>query len=57
MNKVNRRLDDPINCINIKCNLPNRANYDIGSMDVFDFGSEIQRINPTKYTKVLELEN
>lgn len=50
-----RRLDDPIRCIKIDCKIPQNINYKVGSMDIFNFGEELQKIQLIKYAEVLKL--
>lgn len=45
-----RRLDDPIRCIKIDCKIPQNINYQVGSMDIFNFGEELQKIQLIKYS-------
>ena len=37
-NRRQRRHDDPVRCIRIDCKIPQHINYQVGSMDVFNFG-------------------
>lgn len=52
-----RRLDDPVRSIRIDCKIPQNIHYNVGSMDVFNFGDELQKIQMIKYAEVLKLEN
>lgn len=36
--RKHRRLDDPIHSIRIDCKIPQNIKYNVGSMDVFNFG-------------------
>ena len=51
-----RRLDDPIRCIKIDCKIPQSINYQVGSMDIFNFGEELQKTQLIKYAEILKLE-
>lgn len=50
-----RRLDDPIRCIKIDCKIPQSINYKVGSMDIFNFGEELQKTQLIKYAEILKL--
>jgi hypothetical protein len=50
-----RKSDDPIHNIKIVCKIPQSLKYDVGSMDVFNFGEELQKIKITKYEDILSL--
>jgi type III secretion system FlhB-like substrate exporter len=52
-----RRLDDPVSSIRIDCKIPQNIHYQLGSMDIFNFGDELQKIQMIKYAEVLKLEN
>ena len=51
-----RRMDDPLRCIRIDCKIPQNINYKVGTMDIFDFGGELQKVQTIKYEEVLKLE-
>jgi hypothetical protein len=57
MNKSHRAANDPLNYVKIQCKIPHSMQYDVGSLSVFNFSEEIDKINPTKYAAILELEN
>ena len=51
-----RRMDDPVRCIKIDCKIPQNIHYQVGSMDIFNFGDELQKVPMIKYEEVLKLE-
>jgi hypothetical protein len=55
--RKHRRIDDPIHSIRIDCKIPQNIKYNVGSMDVFNFAEELQKIQLIKYEDVLKLEN
>ena len=55
--KKQRRIDDPIRSIKIDCKIPQNLKYNVGSMDVFNFREEIDRIQLVKYADVLQVES
>lgn len=50
-----RRLDDPIRCIRIDCKIPQNIKYNVGSMDIFNFAEELQKIQLIPYSDILKL--
>lgn len=57
MKKSSRRSDDPINCIKISCKIPQSLKYNVGSMDVFNYGEELEKMELIKYAEILKIEN
>ena len=54
--KKQRRIDDPIRSIKIDCKIPQNLKYNVGSMDVFNFGEEMKKVQLVKYAEVLKIE-
>lgn len=52
-----RARNDPLNFIEIQCDIPKENKYDIGSLDVFNFGDELERLKITRYAEILKIEN
>jgi hypothetical protein len=50
-----RRQDDPLCQIHISCKIP-LIRYQMGSMDLFNFGEELDKIKLISYEQVLKLE-
>ena len=52
---MSRRSDDPMNYIRIECKIPQSLKYNVGSLSVFNFAEEIDKVKFTKYTEILKL--